>query len=177
MPDPDRLPTVDDVTSPEAWNSERLRGFAVTLPSGNTVFVKRTMDLLVLLKAGRIPNPLADAIQKQIDTGSPNFNISNMDEQALEQLLELIDHTVVKMVIKPPVALVPEGEDGRVWQPPEGHISIADFSPDDRFFLFQISQGGVTDLTSFRKQQEDIVSHLADGGSVRDEAVSTAGDS
>jgi hypothetical protein len=173
---PDRLPTVDDVTPASAWNSERLRGFAVKLPSGNVCFVKRTLDLMILLKSGRIPNPLANEIQKQIDSGSPNLDMQSMEPEPLDQLLQLVDETIAKMVIKPQVMLVPEGENGLTWSPPEGCVSIADFTPEDRFFLFQVAQGGVTDLESFRQQQESLVSHMANVGAVQDKAIEPAGD-
>lgn len=77
-------------------------GFYADLPSGNRVFMTRTLDMPILLRTGRIPNPLAGIVQKMIDTRSTAFPKEAAEPEVIMQLLDLLNETAVRCIIEPP---------------------------------------------------------------------------
>lgn len=77
-------------------------GFIAELPSGNIVLMTRTLDLQLLLKTGKIPNPLAGIVQTMIDKKSTAFPVDQTDQKVLMQLLDLLNETAVRAIITPP---------------------------------------------------------------------------
>jgi hypothetical protein len=171
------------VTSPSNWNKQQTPvedGQLVPLPSGNVVRVRRTMNMMSLLRAGRIPNPLAGIVQKMIDTG--NIDLAGAMQRtgpesvkASQQLLDLLDSTWMLCVTEPDFdAPTPRGEltdvGGRKtkpnetqdeylarlvdWKPEDGKISIFDVGMDDKMYVFGVSQGAAVDLARFRAEQD-----------------------
>lgn len=112
-----------DVTAPEA----EAEGFIAELPSGNVVKMTRTLDMPILLKTGRIPNPLAGIVQKMMDTRSAQFPQEASDPAVLMQLLDLLNETAVRAIISPPFDAPAKREKGETaeayqerlegWQP------------------------------------------------------------
>lgn len=160
-------------------------GFLVTLPSGNRAKVRRTLDLPVLLKAGKIPNPLAGIIQRMIDTGDPSIDTSNMTPKALQQLLDLLDSTVERVMIQPRVSR-PLGQQPtedwdqyleriQDWEPEPDTISVFDVEMNDKLFLFSLAQGAAADLESFRDEQTAALGAVQAGTSVGSAPEPTGG--
>lgn len=161
-------------TSAAAWRSARKEGFLVTLPSGQTVKIRRTLDLFERLRDGRIPNPLAGIVVDMIENKREQVDMSKLDERSLGQMLALIDETITKMMIEPQVTLEPS--DAPIgWEPPEGFISTADIEIDDKLFLFNVAQGGTADLATFRAQAASFVGSVSDGNGVQDATVGSDG--
>jgi hypothetical protein len=177
------------VTSAAAWSAPRREGMIVELPSGNVARLRRSIDLMYLLKTGQIPNPLAGIVQNMIKQQNAAFPMKDMDEKALQQMLDLVENTCVQCFVEPRVE-IPERidseieEDGKMvpvkianpaWEPSEGAISIDDLNAKDKFFVFGFVQGGTTDLRPFRDQPEQAVDAAQDGDGVQPEAEPTAG--
>lgn len=167
------------VTDANAWRSSRKEGFVVRLPSGNTCRVRRTMDLMTMLRAGKIPNPLAKIVRESIrSSGDPTkMDTSDLDEEALEQMMDMIDKGAAKAIIEPPVMFPPDDEDDpENWVPPEGNISIYDLTIEDRMFVFNVAQGAAGDLNSFRRLQDRTLAHVPNGEQVSDSPQSATRD-
>lgn len=160
------------VTSVEEWGKKSAppeEGFICPLPSGSVARVKRTLDMPLLLKAGKIPNPLAGIVQRMIDTRSTDFPTEEMDAETLGQLYDLLIQNAYKMILEPPVDMPdPRGtKDGipiketaeeyqerlSKWQPKKGHLSIFAIEVPDMVYLFAVGQGAAADLESFRAEQ------------------------
>jgi hypothetical protein len=173
-------------TSAAAWSAPRREGMLIELPSGNVARLRRALDLVFLLKTGQIPNPLANVVNNMIRKQSAEFPMKDMDEKALQQMLELVEQTCVQCFLEPKVAIPPrveiKHEDGTVnkiadpaWDPPEDTISIDDLDMKDKFFVFGFVQGGSADLKTFREQSTPSVDTVQDGEGVQPEAVEPAG--
>lgn len=158
-------------TSVDAWKKpldfvvpQDAEGFIVELPSGNVIRMTRTMDMAQLLKTGKIPNPLAGIVQQMMDNHTPIFPKNITEGDAIMQLLDLMNEMAVRCIMEPPFDM-PEvrkkGEDAdayqdrlAAWQPAEGKISVWDLTPEDRQFIFAISQGAAADLATFREESD-----------------------
>lgn len=157
------------ITDAGTWRSKRKEGFVTRLPSGNTCRVRRTMDLMTLLRSGQIPNPLAKIVKESIKTAGDisKMDTSDLDEEAIEQMLVLMEDTAIKAIVEPPVKRPPEDlDDPEGWQPPEGCISTYDLTIEDKFFIFQVAQGGAADLGNFRTEQAAAMARVPDGQAV-----------
>src|SRR5205814_1313138 len=125
----------------------------LTLPSGNVCRVHRLMDFAELARSGSIPNPLGAFVMKMIEAGSPTIDLQALpDAESQLQAILFIDEQVCRMMIEPKCYIPPETDEqgepvaAETWQAPAGCISILDLTQDDRLFLFNVSQGGTTDL-------------------------------
>lgn len=177
------------VTNPNAWGGAEAEGQVIELPSGNYLRCRRSMDLLHLLKSGRIPNPLSQIIQKMIDRGGEMPNMGDMDDNAIGAMLTFVDDTVIRVVTEPKVVAPPkpnENEDGtrlaglakdkeedtddyseriRAWMDEErtdGKLKLPYLSLDDRMFIFVFSQGFAADLATFRDEQAAGMASVSD---------------
>ena len=184
-----KLPETLQPTSVEDWGKKEVapaedEGFIIELPSGNVVKVRRTLDLIVLLKAGRIPNPLAGVVQRMIDTKSTDFPTEEMDGQMVEQLYDLLARNAVKMMISPPVDM-PEarmpGEKADAyqkrlesWKPAQGKLSVFEIDMNDLLFMMGVGQGQAADLASFREEQAGGMAPAQDGDGVRSDTGNRA---
>lgn len=159
------------VTTRTSWKGAQKEGQLVTLPSGNVVRVVRTMDLMHLLKAGKIPNPLAQIVQGMVDRKSTQINPEEiMDMDTLQSTMKFVDEMVLKVVIEPKLLVPPEPEPDedeaayalRVeeWQKKIDDEDDPEYNPeavpltwmdmDDRMYIFVFSQGFAADLAAFR---------------------------
>ena len=167
-------PQAQAPTSAAEWRSARKQGFLVTLPSGQNVMVRRTLDLFERLRDGKIPNPLAGIVSEMIENKSQQVDMSNMDETALAQMLMYIDETVVRMMISPQVVMEPANAPAG-WEPPAGCIATSDIDLADKIFLFNVAQGGTADLATFRAQAEALVGSVPDGNGIPSAPVGSDG--
>jgi len=172
------------VTTASEWGKSKTQpvedGLLVPLPSGNVVKVRRTMDMMALLRAGRIPNPLAGIVQKMIDTGNANLadamkSSGPQTAKVSQQLLDLLDQTWMRAVIEPEFDapdlrgqlkdasgknIKPDETHDEYlarienWKPEEGKISIFDVDNDDKMYVFGVAQGAAVDLARFRSEQD-----------------------
>jgi hypothetical protein len=148
------------------------------LPSGNKARLRRTLDLPELLKAGKIPNPLAKVVNSIIGQAKPNFE-TNEDPEAMVQLIELINKQMPRIFVDPKVQVEPadwdEDEKGE-WAPDEGYLSLNMIGYEDRMFAFAFAQGGPSDVAQFRERQKEIVATLEDEQGLDSAPVESAGD-
>jgi hypothetical protein len=167
------------VTSAAAWRSSAEKGHVVPLPSGNTARLRRTLDLPELLKKGVIPNPLAPLIQKMLATKAATIDpASENAEEAMLQMVELVNGQIPKIFLEPRVEICPDdwdyGKNGQ-WEPSEGAIALEDLDFEDRMFAFAFSQGGPDDVATFRNKREAALATLEDGSGVQREAERLGG--
>jgi hypothetical protein len=156
------------VTPASEWRKKK-QGFVVTLPGGNVIRMRRTMDLFSLVKAGKIPNPLAGIVKSAMKQGGgapdPEEMAKNLNEEAIVQMLELVDASIPKIVLEPRVVARPDDADFD-WEPPEGAIEVTDLEVEERMFIYSVAQGGAADLESFREQQNSFMAPPSDGSDV-----------
>lgn len=183
-------------TSATEWRSSRKAGFLSTLPSGNVARLRRTMDLLTLLRTGTIPNPLRGIINEMIQgQGEKTLDPSEMSEEGFIQFVDLLNDTVVKCVIEPSVQKHPDApkppddpEDSATyerfqeemvaweqWEPEPGYLSTNDFELEDKMFIFMVAHGMASDLSSFREVQDQSVASVQDGINLQREAEQPSG--
>jgi hypothetical protein len=164
-------------TSGAAWVSQRKSGVLVPLPSGNAARIRRTFDLIELLKAGKLPNPLATIIEEKIRSDEPTveFDLATLPEQAAVQMANLIDEQIFFIFVDPVVVPVPEGENPATWSPDPADydgknvVSIADIDYLDRMFAFGFAQGGVGEVAPFLERQSQGVPTRQNGRTVQDQ--------
>lgn len=137
------------VTSASDWRKKRQEGFIVRLPSGNTAKVVRKLDLIEMLRQGKLPNPLNKFIQKMMDGQDMSDIQKEMKEQDLLMLLEWVDDQAIAAMVEPRVMRRPEGV-AESWEPPEGYIELTDLDMEDRMYLAGVAQGGPTQVGRFR---------------------------
>lgn len=170
------------VTSAAEWKAaKKQEGEVIELPSGKFMRVKRTMTMLVMLKAGQLPNPLASIVQEMMNKGG-NIDPSAFGGKSLEavqQMLDLADQAVLKAAVEPRVQMKPEDWDekhpGEDWEPDEDAISLEDVDQDDRMYIFSYAQGAAADLTSFREGQNAFMAQLSNGEGVQNDASESSG--
>jgi hypothetical protein len=152
-----------EVTSSEDWKSPRKAGFLIELPSGNVARIRRTMNLLELVKSGQIPNPLGKIVEGMISRGEVGINMQTLDMEARIQALDMVDAAVVAAMVEPRVIIPPEGVNPEVFQTPPGAISIMDLTNEDKIFITQVAQGGTADVEKFREEQSRLMESLRFG--------------
>lgn len=178
LPNASPLAAFDGVTHNDAptpareWKSAKKRGFTVELPSGHKALVRRTFDMFARMESGHIPNPLLGILQEMIANKREAISPEEMGEEALTQMIAMFENTIEAMMIEPRFQKMPP-DAGLNWEPDEDAIGPADLSIEDKTFLFNIAQGGVADLATFRAQSADLMALAQHGQAVPDEAVST----
>lgn len=163
-------------TSVEEWDSVQTpdeAGFMLELPSGKFVRVIRNLDLDLLLKAGKIPNPLAPIIRKMMREQDPQLPMGDFekDPKLLRQLMDMLQGNAARMMIEPKVSVprqrnyddngvkstVEETEGAyekylEKWQPAKGTLSVFRINVNDLMYLFAVGQGAAADLARFRAE-------------------------
>lgn len=177
-------PTEDlQVTTRSQWKGVQKEGVLTPLPSGNVVRVRRSMDLLDLMKAGKIPNPLAGLVQGMIDKRKVEITNEDLDPDTLMEAMRFIDDAVVKAVTEPKLIVPPQpelDEDATAYSKrldqwkldiddpasddydPEG-VPLTWLDMDDRMFVFVFAQGFAADLESFREETATALARVPDG--------------
>lgn len=149
------------------------QGFIVELPSGNFARVIRSVNFFTMLKENRIPNPVAEVINSMIEDkkAGQEPDQSKVDVNAATELLKFIDTLLVDVMIEPRFIIPPATFEEKVdWVCPEGFITPADMSDDDKFYLFTVAVGGATDLEQFRAEQRAAMAIASDVAEVQSEA-------
>lgn len=163
--------TEPQVTSASEWRNKKKKGQIITLPSGLVARVMRVMDLMEMIKNGKIPSPLTGVINNMVSdkTAGPekaSEEQEKLDPDAVSEMLKLIDDCVARAMVEPKVEIPPE-DAPTYWEPEdEDAISINDMELDDRFFIFTFAQGFASDLESFRKGQAAFMAGVPDGEGV-----------
>jgi hypothetical protein len=173
MPSDD--PEIRETTSAKNWKTPRRQGFLLDLPSGNTARVRRTLDIYHMMKAGTIPNPLSGIINEMMKGERTGIDMKELEPQALQQMLRLLDNCAAGSMVDPPCVIPPDDAPSD-WEPAdENAISVADLTLEDKMFIFSFSQGAAGDLESFRAQQAAVVANVPDGEGVPVQAEQPAG--
>lgn len=168
------------VTSSTDWRKPA-EGFEVELPSGKVAKVRRTLDIIEMMKSGKVPNVLKGVVAEALNEKDPTkIDLENLDPDMIGDMFTMVDQIVIGMMIEPRVLPNPERKpDEEDWQynirlettdPPEGYVWLGDVDPEDRLFLFNIAQGGTTDVAQFREEQERGMGDLLNGQAVQDKA-------
>lgn len=154
------MPAEQQPTSAAAWGAKK-KGFVVELPSGQFARIKRSLDFTILLKQGRIPNPLNGVIMEMVKNETTEFDMEKLDSETLQQFFTLVDDIVCQCFVEPRCQQPPkkkahqddETYDAMVdaWEPEEGCIHVNDVDPNDKMFVFSVAQGAATELAPFRK--------------------------
>jgi hypothetical protein len=156
------------VTSVDEWMAPITNGQLIRLPSGKTVRMVRTMDMMDMIRKGEIPNQLQSIVDKMIASGEGRTFDAEKDLDASEQthMMNWIDDVVCAAVTEPKI-VKPPADASVHWRPSEpGTISLAFVDPEDRMFIFQFAQGGTADVARFRHQAEAILGGVPGGGEV-----------
>lgn len=184
------------VTSASNWNTKKEvpeeAGFITELPTGNVIRMRRTMDMLALIRTGQIPNPLAGIVQKMINSGDPNLAFDGANTQVAQQLLDLLDQTWLRCVLEPEFdGPAPKGRDAdnnkvsetdeqyierlADWTPKEGAISVLEVDMNDKLFVFVVAQGVAADLAKFREVTDESLASVQAGNDVPKPTKRTGG--
>lgn len=174
----------EDEFAPTAWGSDKGVGttHSITVPSGQKALVLRP-GVAGLIEADILHNvdALTALVKKHIDDVGPKkpqdrrkkgkkqeVEIDTLlkDQQAMRDVLEVVNKAMVKFVIKPKVLADPEDVADRE----EGNIYVSMIDINDRMFLFNFMIGGSPDLTSFREGLQEVVGSLEAEQGVQDEA-------
>lgn len=180
------------ITSAASWQTAtEAEGLVTELPSGKVVMLVRKLDLPVMLRAGRIPNPLSGIIQKMIGSGQKGA----MPEEAMtdpvvfEQMMDMVDVSVCSAMVEPKAMRPPikgkrlnslmttpetdeefaercEKFDAILASPDFNTISTDWMSLEDKIFIFFFSQGGAADLATFRSTTNNALAAISGSGAV-----------
>jgi len=192
---PSGNPAVRAATEKTEWRSARKQGILVTLPSGNTASLKRTLDLAEMIKEGKIPNPLTETMNKMLEAGGKPTKIDTSDPELLISMIQFINAQCARIFVEPAVEVPPDidhlDEDPRcadwtdehkanydpnAWEPEdEATLSVLDIDFDDQMFAFAFAQGASADLATFRDQRAAYMAGGADGAAVQDAPVTPGG--
>jgi hypothetical protein len=104
------------------------------------------------------------------------LKLNELNQEALQQSLDLIDRTVVLAAVDPKIEIPPEDQPAELWNPPLGSISIMDLTLADRLFITKVANGGTTDLDRFREEQKVVVGSVPDSKPVVAPTKRTGGD-
>ena len=175
---------ISEPTAASEWRKPA-EGFIVTLPSGKSAKVRRSLDILEMMKSGKIPNVLKGVVAEAIREKDPSkINLEELDPDVIGDMFSMVDQVVIGMFIEPKVLPNPPQNDGEQdWEfqvrlettnPPEGYIWLDDIDVEDRMFLFNVAQGGTTDVVQFRAEQAAAMGTVPNVEAVPDKAVKPA---
>lgn len=167
------IPTT--ATRPQDFAKKKRSGKLIELPSGAWVKAKG-VDLTSFVKEGKIPNALLGIINDALKSGEEMSMESlqedgDLDLDTIRDMYEMIDAIVMKIVLDPVIHPVPDNEADRS----EELLYLDEFEDEDKLYLFNWSQGAVTDLESFRKEQRDGMASLQKGNGDQPTTESTDG--
>lgn len=158
---------VAEITSAASWKDRASQGMPVTLPSGNTARLRRTLDLPDLLSKGKIPNPLAPVIQDMLQQQKASIQIAGNEnaDVLMAQMMELVDSQIPRIFVEPRVEVRPDDWDDEAqgeWEPSDDAITLSDIDIEDRMHAFAFAQGGPADAATFRQESKAAVARMAD---------------
>lgn len=185
------------VTSAADWRKPA-EGFTVKLPSEKVVKIRRTLDMFDMLKDGAIPNVLKGIVSEAILAGDTEvLNKEVLNPETLTGMIDFVNETVTRMLIEPRIATIPSMQEENArrtaageptlgeaeykswsddwWPSTDGYIPLRAIELEDRMFLFQVAQGGTTDIAKFREEQAGDVGSLSNGRTVPKPTKRTGG--
>lgn len=161
------------------------------LPSGNIVMVKR-VPITKLLEMNIFPDSMESVIAEKLGTGAGDdgkpadakpidpkeVQKTTLDPAELSGLMRSVDRIAATVMLEPAVELhlvntAPAGQP-EVWEeiPDEerdDEVLYADeIAMEDKFFLFQFTVGGSSDLDAFRSEFGEALGALGHGDGVPD---------
>lgn len=155
------------ITSAAEWGRDarenRVTGRPLTVPTGKTCLVKMVDSMANFIAGGNVPNALLPMMQeaatgKGVDEKSLMELVLGSPEN-MRDMFSMIDNLVVECVLQPPVAPVPQYEDGEKAgqdippheRPDDDTLYVDYIDDDDKMFIFNYALSGVSDLEQFRK--------------------------
>jgi hypothetical protein len=177
------------ITSGAAWGREarekRVKGRPLTVPTGKTCLVKMLDSMQEFLSRGDVPNAMLPLMQ-QAATGKVESaeEVSDMvlsDPGKLKDMFDLVDMVVVECVMEPPVAPIPQDDNGKVIPPhmreDDDTLYVDYIDLEDKMFIFNYALSGVSDLDQFRAQsgQSVVPLHSVEGVDASAERHPSAG--
>lgn len=145
-------PNEVEPTSAANWREPRLKGYVVTLPSGNVARI-RPVALDVLITTGKLPDLLTPIAAKTLWTEVETADIADASDMA-KGMAELFGVVCRAAFIEPKIA-----DD----EPGEGEISLEDIDFQDKAAVFQLATQPAEVLRKFREQQARGVASVPDG--------------
>lgn len=167
--------SADDPYAPSVWGQSlgTLGAEDIVCPSGQLALVKRP-GVEGLITAGVLHD--VDSLTGLVDSkhvrrvkGKPEVDVKSLmkDGEQLVKVLDVIDHVIVHIVIKPTISPIWEqDEDGKETPlSPEkieegrkkGLIYVDQVDITDKMFLFNYAVGGTRGLERFRQQSEQLL--------------------
>lgn len=178
-------PGHDQITSAASWSNQQADGVVTELPSGKIVLLVRQLDLPVMLKSGRIPNPLAGIIRGMIGRGETSLPEQEFsDPVVFDQMMSMVDASVSSAMVEPkairppvqgqhPATSIEFSESDEAFQKrwneyediladvQNNTISTDWISLEDKIFIFFFAQGGAADLATFRTATGNALATLS----------------
>lgn len=120
-----------------ALKQERNAPKLLELPSGLFVKVVRP-SVSALLRQGKIPASLISAASLQ------QRGVANLDRKTMEESMKMIDLIVCESVVDPVIVLENANDN---------QVNVGDLVDDDKNFIWNYVQTGVTAVEKFRRQE------------------------
>lgn len=133
-----------------AWRAQRTE--ELSLPSGLVVTVQRLGILDAVMDGGELPKPLLGLVEQLQQTGEQTA----LGLADVAQFMPLINATVARALLDPPVAAAPDAD----------HLSIEELPADDRLAIFNWLNGPARQIAPFRAQSAGAVAAASDGSDV-----------
>lgn len=165
---------------------KRAQGATLELPSGLVVMAKR-VDMQTLLVQGNVPNPLMEVVEASLKRGQKadiaqmvGVEEGELDLDTIREMYDMANLVVIRSVISPPIHPVPNEDDvaeynAKLVEPKEDDIIedpeelrddsllyIDEIDEEDKMFIFQWAQGGVSDVATFREEARADMAALAE---------------
>lgn len=175
----------DQITSAASWAKQETDGVVTELPTGKIVLLVRKLDLPVMLRSGRIPNPLSGIIQGMISSGKSELPTEQFNDPVIfEQMMNMVDASVSAAMVQPkairppvkgehPATSIAFSESDEAFQKrwdeyeailddvEANTISTDWIALEDKIFIFYFAQGGAADLATFRKSTGDAMAAIS----------------
>lgn len=173
----EQIPVPEDPTgkyAPNAWLSGGVGTMEdLTVPSGQLCLVRRP-GLQGLIKAGVLHNmdSLSQIVnEKHLNRVAGKGDEINMqsfmdDEQALDDVMHVMDKVICHCIVKPEVHMTPND----VTRRKQGVVYADMIDLVDKIFIFNYVVGGTRDLESFRGGLGELVGSVEAVADVPDEA-------
>jgi hypothetical protein len=151
---------IDDtlpVTSGSEWLKNREEGELVQLPYSGRLVRVRTVRPDMLLRQGKIPNPLATLMVNMIYSKGGELDAFLNDQENIDAAMEMLESLRVVCtagLVAPRIVDDPVGDD---------EISIDDIELPDRSFIFRLVFVRADALKNFRYKPPTDVEIVANG--------------
>jgi hypothetical protein len=157
------------ITSAAEWGrgarDARVKGRPLTVPSGKTCLVKMLNSMQEFIARGDVPNALLPLMQEaatgKVKDEKQVTDLVLSNPEKLRDMFDMIDMVVCECVIEPPVAPVPQDDEGSVVSPhlrPDDDTLYVDYIDlEDKMFIFNYALSGASDLEQFREKSDPSV--------------------